>query len=452
MRGVVNREQHQLLLLFGIIVRQGGSSFQQSPPRRLISFDPHLHHCSLLPPTTAYFYTRRFHHFSAHTIIMSSTSSSSNSSNARAYTTLAESLVRDVIDATDPSPEQANDILSAVQKEWKKQSITANRRGNNDNMTTTTSVIELLKVSKIGNILTKTIKACKRHGRNSTEKATWDTAIAIAEEILSSMKMTADDEATAAAKTAATAKKSSSTETDVAGGVPSSVTDFRARLITQKKELYKDPPSYPPINITIASNVAPLPTRNPKTGELSFELLPRDVVFTPNRTPEEVLRAGSFGGTYFRPITSAVTNVQYTSSTVLADTVEPSWITGLDKKTVLTSMTYRNAVNKFGVKCGGSLGMWESSGWISNVDPYGWFQWYCRFYRGRRTSDDARQISRWAGVAGIKGRFRSQLCNKIIAANTTCDDRKISPVIRQTLLHWGLEITEDVLSKHKKRK
>jgi hypothetical protein len=383
----------------------------------------------------------------------SSSSSDSNSSNARAYTTLAESLVREIIDANDPSPDQANDILMAVQKEWKKQSITANKSSNNDTMTTTaTSVIELLKETKIGKILTKTIKACKRHGRNSTEKAKWDTAIAIAEEILSSMKMTADDEATNTAKTAASAKKSSSTETVVAGGVPSSVTDFRARLITQKKELYKDPPSYPPINITIDSNVAPLPTRNPKTGELSFDLLPRGVEFNPNRTPEEVLRAGSFGGTYFRPITSAVTNIQYTSSTVLADTVEPSWIIGLDKKNMLTSMTYRNAVNKFGVKCGGSLGMWESSGWISNVDPYGWFQWYCRFYRGRRTSDDARQISRWAGVAGIKGRFRSQLCNKIIAANTTCDDRKISPVIRQTLLHWGLEITEDVLNKHKKRK
>lgn len=387
---------------------------------------------------------------------MSSMISSSNSSNARAYTTLAESLVREVIDAIDPSPEQVNDILSAVQKEWKKQSNTANNKSSNNatmTTTTTTSVIELLKVSKIGKLLTKTIKACKRHGRNSSEKAKWDTAIALAEEMLVSMKTAADDEATAAAKSAtATAKKSSSTETDVVCGVPSSVTDFRARLITQKKELYKDPPSFPPINITIVSNVAPLPTRNTKTGELSFELLPRDVVFTPNRTPEEVLRAGSFGGTYFRPITSAVTNVQYSSSTVLADTVEPSWITGLDKKTVLTSMTYRNAVNKFGVKCGGSLGMWESSGWISNVDPYGWFQWYCRFYSGRRTSDDARQISRWAGVAGIKGRFRSQLCNKIIAANTTCDDRTISPVIRQTLLHWGLEITEDVLNKHKKRK
>ena len=39
-------------------------------------------------------------------------------------------------------------------------------------------------------------------------------------------------------------------------------------------------------------------------------------------------------------------------------------------------------MNKYGVKCGGTLDMWESSGWISAIDPYGWFQWYCRFYLG----------------------------------------------------------------------
>jgi hypothetical protein len=64
-------------------------------------------------------------------------------------------------------------------------------------------------------------------------------------------------------------------------------------------------------------------------------------------------------------------------------------------------------------------------------------------------SDDARQISRWLKSAGPKGRFRSQLCNKIIAAGTTCGDVKISPVIRQTLLHWGLDVTEAVLEKHR---
>lgn len=101
--------------------------------------------------------------------------------------------------------------------------------------------------------------------------------------------------------------------------------------------------------------------------------------FFPNKTPEEVLRGGAFGGTYFRPITSAVTNLTYKPAEVLADTVHPDWISGLPSN-MLTSNTYRVEINKHGVKCGGSLGMWESSGWMADSDPYGWFQWYCRFY------------------------------------------------------------------------
>ena len=153
--------------------------------------------------------------------------------------------------------------------------------------------------------------------------------------------------------------------------------------------------------------------------------------FKPNRTPEEVLRFGSFGGTYFRPITSAVTNLRYSSSKVLKDTVCDEWIQGLDYRTKLTNSTYNAAVNKYKVKCGGSLGMWESSGWISSADPYGWFQWYCRFYRGRRCEDDERQISRWLKSAGPKGRFRSQLCNKIFAAGGMKHIDDVSQVTRR---------------------
>merc|ERR1719223_2394399 len=112
---------------------------------------------------------------------------------------------------------------------------------------------------------------------------------------------------------------------------------------------------------------------------------------------------------------------------------------------MVTSSTYNKNVNRYKAKCGQGLDAWESSGWITDVDPYGWFQWYCRFYQGRRCSDDARQISRWAKSAGPKGRFRSQLCNKILKANTSHSDTKISPVIRQTLLHWGIEITPFIL-------
>ena len=82
----------------------------------------------------------------------------------------------------------------------------------------------------------------------------------------------------------------------------------------------------------------------------------------------EILRAGSFGGTYFRPIVSAVTNIHYTDPhQVLATTVRPEWIDGIHPSW-LTSSTYNININKYGVSCGGSLGMWESSGWITDVD------------------------------------------------------------------------------------
>merc|ERR1711865_447177 len=99
-------------------------------------------------------------------------------------------------------------------------------------------------------------------------------------------------------------------------------------------------------------------------------------------------------------------------------------------------------VNMYGVKCGGSLDMWESSGWMSTIDPYGWFQWYCRFYLGRRSTDDERQIARGLGCCGPKGRFRNQLIGKIARSGATLNDHGISPVIRQSLLHWGYVLTQ----------
>ena len=397
----------------------------------------------------------------------------------RSYAALAESLTREIVDAVDPSPERANDVLSALQREWARSrgdNVPAAAADDDDDddrakKETPSSTIELLEATGIGKVLTKAIRSCKRHGRTSDERDGWDAAVKIGGETLASMKAAADDEArvrsasassssssaAVAGAGATTATATATTATATEAGLPSSTADFRARLVRQGKEMYKDPPSAPPVGVVVETKSAPCPKRNASTGELTFAsgvdtgLAEKLRDFHPNRTPEEVLRAGSFGGTYFRAITSAVTNARYVPSSVLGDTVRPEWISGLDKASLLASGTYRASVNKYGVKCGGSLGMWESSGWISDADPYGWFQWYCRFYSGRRCSDDARQISRWMGVAGKKGRFRSQLCNKIIAAGTTSDDARISPVIRQTLMHWGLEITEDVLEKHRRR-
>ncbi|EGD78432.1 STE/STE20/SLK protein kinase [Salpingoeca rosetta] len=89
--------------------------------------------------------------------------------------------------------------------------------------------------------------------------------------------------------------------------------------------------------------------------------------------------------------------------------------------------------------------------WMSNIDPFGWFQWYCRFYLGRRSSDDARQISRAKKCFGETGRWRINLCNKIMRASGRFDDTRVGPVVRQTLLHWGHELTKRDYDKHVKK-
>lgn len=108
-------------------------------------------------------------------------------------------------------------------------------------------------------------------------------------------------------------------------------------------------------------------------------------------------------------------------------------------------------VNTYNVKCGGSLEMWESSGWIAKQDPYGWFQWYCRFYLGRRTDDDQRQISRWLKCAGDKGRWRNNLISKIVHSGCSYDNFGVSPVVRQTLQHWGYRLNKEDYEKGAKR-
>ena len=233
--------------------------------------------------------------------------------------------------------------------------------------------------------------------------------------------------------------------------LPKTVTIYKDRLTSQKKELYKDPPVLPPSDLSIAKKIAGEPTRA-SNMDFKFPNLPTGCNdFTPNLSPAEILSAGAFGGTYFRSITSAVTNLKYNSADVVVDTLRPDWVEGLSKPRHLCSDMYRTEVNRYKVKCGGSLGMWESSGWVSELDPYGWFQWYCRFYQGRRCDDDVRQISRWSKCAGEKGRFRSQLSNKCLAADTDASDAKISPVIRQTLLHWGFNLTDEKLAAHAKK-
>lgn len=161
--------------------------------------------------------------------------------------------------------------------------------------------------------------------------------------------------------------------------------------------------------------------------------------FKPNLTPAEIFEMGSFGGTYWRPIHSSVTNSdyddkQYLKHEYLRD-ISP------DKMTRPWDQ-YSTDINKYKVHVGQTLEEWEKKHWITEYDPYGWVQWYCNFYDGRRTPDDARQIARWVALASDKGRFKGMLLGKIKKKypddpEKGYDDYSISPKIRQTLQHWG---------------
>ena len=87
-------------------------------------------------------------------------------------------------------------------------------------------------------------------------------------------------------------------------------------------------------------------------------------------------------------------------------------------------------VNKYGVKTGTSLRFWKNKGWINKIDPYGWFQWYFRYWLGRRSKDDKRQINRWKKIVS---RFRGKLVKMIRDAGCKFDDYSISPKIRHIL-------------------
>ena len=182
-----------------------------------------------------------------------------------------------------------------------------------------------------------------------------------------------------------------------------------------------------------------LPKRNPVDGCFDFPDYPD---FRPNLSPAEVLRMGSFGGGYFRPIYSSVANRKFDR---VWEELPKQWLRGLEVSKHVASPVYDIAVNRYRVKCGQTLEQWEANGWIREVDPYGWFQWYCRFFQGRRCEDDERQVARGIACFGPKGRWRNNLVNKIrsskLPLEKAIEDYRISPAIRQTLQHWGYRVT-----------
>lgn len=195
---------------------------------------------------------------------------------------------------------------------------------------------------------------------------------------------------------------------------------------------------------------APAPTRD-DSGTFHFASHPE---FTPNKSPAEVLCEGAFGGHYFRPLYSKKLH-----ATISGDYLElpSSWVEGLNVEYYLTSPTYNPDANKFKVACGQSIEEWEANGWINHRwDVRGWFQWYCRFFEGRRCEDDERQISRWKKCVGPTGRWRRMLLKKYVSSGvrTVWDDGEdddapeVSPVMHQTCHHWAFEVTQDILEEY----
>ena len=184
---------------------------------------------------------------------------------------------------------------------------------------------------------------------------------------------------------------------------------------------------------------APPPTRD-EESTFHFQDEP---TFTPNKSPEEMMREGCFGGSYWRPLHSR------RLGTTIADDYKElplSWISGLDVEKFLSSPEYNSEVNKYKVSSGQTIEEWEAAGWINHTyDVRGWFQWYCRFFMGRRCEDDERQISRWRKCVGETGRWRRMLLKKYVSMGIreVFDDGEeeegndVSPVMHQTCHYWA---------------
>ncbi len=137
-----------------------------------------------------------------------------------------------------------------------------------------------------------------------------------------------------------------------------------------------------------------------------------DPRFQPDLTPKEMLELGVFGGLYFSD---------------QPEEFPKDWFA----KAKLSPDGKRHAeLNYFRVNASQPLSVWQAKGWIHPQDPRGWFEWYCRYFLGRRTDDDERQIRRWQAMR----RHIAQLRKSCRPGDIFCRPRQ-----RQALLHWAYD-------------
>jgi len=136
-----------------------------------------------------------------------------------------------------------------------------------------------------------------------------------------------------------------------------------------------------------------------------------DKDFKPELTPKEMLTLGVFGGKYM---------------TDCKEEFPRDWF----KQAKLCFKKHDAELNFFGVNASQSLSVWRERGWIHPDDPRGWFQWYCRYFIGRRHQDDQRQIRRWKAIK----RHIAQIKNNCSAGDWNCRRKQ-----RQAILHWAYD-------------
>lgn len=137
-----------------------------------------------------------------------------------------------------------------------------------------------------------------------------------------------------------------------------------------------------------------------------------DSEFKPELTPKEMLELGVFGGKYMTDCKKEFPN---------------SWY----QKAKLNSQFHDASLNYFKINASQPLKVWIAKGWIYKEDPRGWFQWYCRYYLGRRIpNEDQKQIKRWKQMKRHIGQVKKH-CKK--------GDKSCRPKQRQALLHWAYD-------------